>query len=102
VGVTGSELLPSTGDFASLADWTRMSLSRMSLSRMSLSSLGPGETRYASWSRMSLSCVCRPTDAEIQQELQAAEADPTRMSLSRMSLSRMSLSRMSLSTSFTK
>ena len=97
-----STLLPSTGEYPSLAEWTRMSLSRMSLSRMSLSAIGSGDPRYASWSRMSLSCVCRPTDAEIAQELQAAEADPTRMSLSRMSLSRMSLSRMSLSTSFTK
>jgi serine protease AprX len=92
-GATPSTLLPARGDFASLGDWTRMSLSRMSLSRMSLSSVPPGDPLYAGWSRMSLSCVCSPPPADSSD----ASVDP-----SRMSLSRMSLSRMSLSTSFTK
>ena len=89
-GATLSTMLPSMSDYATLGDWTRMSLSRMSLSRMSLSTNQPGDPLYASWSRMSLSCACSPTSDYYS-------ADPNRMSLSRMSLSRMSLS-----TSYTK
>jgi hypothetical protein len=85
-----SGVLPERGGFASLLDWTRMSLSRMSLSRMSLSMVQPGDPLYAGWSRMSLSCACSPV------------ADTTTTDPTRMSLSRMSLSRMSLSTSFAK
>jgi serine protease AprX len=91
-GNTPSTLLPARAEFPTLVEWTRMSLSRMSLSRMSLSSVPPGDPLHAAWSRMSLSCACRPVAADPD-----APMDP-----SRMSLSRMSLSRMSLSTSFTK
>jgi serine protease AprX len=83
-GNTPSTLLPSRTELPALADWTRMSFTRMSFTRMSFTSVPAGDPKNASWSRMSFTCACRPTES--------AAVDPSRMSFTRMSFT----------TSFTK
>lgn len=93
---TPSTLLPDQGGL-DLADWTRMSFTRMSFTRMSFTSVDGSSPLSAAWSRMSFTCACRPTDAELDSQPPEPDADPQRMSFTRMSFTRMSFT-----ASFTK